>query len=201
MELRDLVIVGSGGHGKDTLSIVRAINDVEPTFNFLGYLDDGPVGIGGIEMLEMWDVEYVIGINSGAVRERIDRRIPVHRNAAKLVHPNAVIGVGCGLLPGAVVGAGSVLTSEVTVGRHSHINTVCSINQASSIGNYVTMSPGANVCGDCNIGDNVTLGAGSTVINLINIKWGATVGAGAVVINDVEEGNTVVGVPARPVLR
>jgi serine O-acetyltransferase len=49
------------------------------------------------------------------------------------------------------------------------------------------------------IGDRVTLAVGSIILGDITIGDGATVGAGAVVLKDVAPGETVVGVPARPI--
>ena len=41
--MRELVIVGAGGHGRETLDIVEAINAVEPTWAFAGFVDDGEI--------------------------------------------------------------------------------------------------------------------------------------------------------------
>ncbi|WP_114376039.1 serine O-acetyltransferase [Elioraea thermophila] len=51
------------------------------------------------------------------------------------------------------------------------------------------------------IGNNVILGAGAKVLGPITIGDGARVGANAVVLSDVAPGQTVVGIPARPVDR
>lgn len=48
------------------------------------------------------------------------------------------------------------------------------------------------------IGDDVWIGANATVLGGVTIGDGAIVGAGAVVTKDVPSGETVVGVPARP---
>ena len=49
------------------------------------------------------------------------------------------------------------------------------------------------------LGDDVMFGANAVVLGNINVGSGAKVGAGAVVVCDVDCGDTVVGVPARPV--
>ena len=51
------------------------------------------------------------------------------------------------------------------------------------------------------LGDDVLVGAGAKVLGGISIGDGARVGANAVVVESVEEGNTVVGVPARVIGR
>ena len=51
------------------------------------------------------------------------------------------------------------------------------------------------------IGRNVILGAGAKILGDIVVGDGARVGANAVVVADVQPGQTVVGIPARPVER
>ncbi len=41
--LTPLVIVGAGGHGRETLDVVEAINEQNHVWHFLGFIDDGPV--------------------------------------------------------------------------------------------------------------------------------------------------------------
>jgi acetyltransferase-like isoleucine patch superfamily enzyme len=45
------------------------------------------------------------------------------------------------------------------------------------------------------------IGAGATVRQLINIGEGAVVGAGAVVVKDVPAGQTVIGNPAKRLVK
>ncbi len=51
------------------------------------------------------------------------------------------------------------------------------------------------------VGRNVILGAGAKILGDIVVGDGARVGANAVVVADVQPGQTVVGIPARPVER
>jgi acetyltransferase-like isoleucine patch superfamily enzyme len=51
------------------------------------------------------------------------------------------------------------------------------------------------------LGDNVWVGANAVILGGVTIGDGAIVGAGAVVTHDVLPGQTVVGVPARPIGR
>jgi serine O-acetyltransferase len=51
------------------------------------------------------------------------------------------------------------------------------------------------------VGDNVVLGAGSKILGGIHVGDNVTVGANSVVVDSVEAGSTVVGIPARKILK
>ncbi|MEC1781329.1 PglD-related sugar-binding protein [Schinkia azotoformans] len=38
--MKDLIIVGAGGHGREVLEWILDINEVKPTWNVLGFIDD-----------------------------------------------------------------------------------------------------------------------------------------------------------------
>ena len=55
------------------------------------------------------------------------------------------------------------------------------------MGDFVTLSPGVYVNGECKIGDGAFFGTGAIVTPRHEIGAGAKVGAGAVVLDDVPE--------------
>ena len=46
--MKKLVIVGAGGHGRELLEWVYDINKIEPTWDFLGFIDDNPHVLDGL---------------------------------------------------------------------------------------------------------------------------------------------------------
>ena len=48
------------------------------------------------------------------------------------------------------------------------------------------------------IGDGASIGSGTMIVAPVNIGKDARTGAGSVVTSDIADGETVVGVPARP---
>jgi acetyltransferase-like isoleucine patch superfamily enzyme len=78
------------------------------------------------------------------------------------------------------------------------INTGATFYHDCVLGDGVHICPGVHLAGDVQVGELSWLGIGCTVRQGIRIGAGVTVGAGAVVIDDVPDGQTVVGVPARP---
>ncbi len=90
-----------------------------------------------------------------------------------------VIGEGLSLphYNGIVIGEGTVIGDNCTI--YQQVTLGQKNGGYPVLGNNVTVYPGARIIGNIRIGDN------------------AVIGANAVVLNDVEEGQTVAGVPAR----
>ena len=209
--MRDLVILGAGGHGRETLDIVEAINAEGPVFNFLGFIDDSPADaatlrrrdacvIGDTARGKTIAAEYVIGIGSSAIRARLDREMSdAGRSAAVLVHPGASVASDNRLAPGVLVATGAVVTTNVWLGRHTHLNVGAIVSHDCRVGDHVTLSPAVRLNGNVTVHDGAFFGTGAIVTPGITVGEGAVVGAGAVVIDDVGAGATVVGVPAREI--
>lgn len=211
--MNPLVIIGAGGHGREILDIVEAMNASAPTYEFLGFLDDtggdhevlarrGMSVIGGVDDLRRIEARYLIGIGASDARRRIDRRATLWgREAAVAVHPAATLGSDLSIGPGCVIAAGARVTTDVRLGRHVHVNLNATVAHDCRIGDYVTVNPGANVNGNVELGDEVMIGSGAVLKEKVRVGRGTVVGAGAVVIRDLPDHVTAVGVPAAPLPR
>lgn len=198
---------GAGGHAEDLRYLSEC--DKYSKWNIIGYLDDNDSLkkdniIGNIihlnSLLEKYkNLKYTIAVNSSSVRRGIEQRINRLDRAANLIHETAIIGSSCSYKNGLTMGPYSCITTRVYLGYHVHLNTLASINQSSTVGDYCTISPGAKICGDVFIGDTTSVGAGAVVINYKTIGANCTLGAGTVVIDNIEDGTTVVGVPGRSI--
>ena len=121
---KPIVIVGAGGFGREALDIIEAVNAIELTWDFLGFLDDGNPDnallarrgaqhLGPSDALGDIDAEYVIGIGSGEVRARIDElATSVGRRSITLMHPSATVGSDVEL------GEGTIICSQVSITTH-----------------------------------------------------------------------------------
>jgi len=207
--MRDLVIVGAGGHGRETLDVLEAINAETPTWNFAGFIDDGDVDddllanrgaqvIGDTNVLESLDAAYVIAIGWPPIRANLDRRLSAWgRQAATLIHPAATVASDNVFGKGVVLAAGARVTTNVHLGRDVHLNVNAVVSHDSRIGDHTTLSPGVLINGSVTIGHGVFLGTGAIVTPGRTIGDGAIIGAGSVVVADVPPGVTVKGVPGR----
>jgi serine O-acetyltransferase len=83
------------------------------------------------------------------------------------------------------------------------------IGETAEIGNDVTLYQGVTLGGTSlhhgkrhpTLEDGVIVGAGARVLGPITVGAGARIGANAVVLAEVPKGVTMVGIPARPVMR
>lgn len=211
--MRRLVIIGAGGHARETLDVVEAINAVSPVVEVVGLVATGDPGpelarrdarfLGAPDVLAGLpsDIEAVIAIGDGATRRRLDAALLASgRLSAVLVHPLASVGSDDRLGPGVVMAAGARVTTNVTLGRHVHLNVNAVVSHDCVIGDYVTLSPGVHLTGSVVVDDDVFFGTGAIVTPGRRIGRGAVVGAGSVVLDDVEAGARVSGAPARPMV-
>ena len=189
--MKPIVVLCAGGHGQDIAAIGK--NSGQP---FAGYLDDnidGPDILGPCLDLEFYD-NYLIGHNDSRIREQMDRA----EGAAIAIHASAAVHLTLQALPGVVIGAHTTIGPKTRLGRHSHVNGNVFITRAQ-IGDFVTIGPGATICGDVTIGAGSQIGAGAVISNLANLGPRVTIGAGTVVLprQELPPNSTWVGTPAR----
>ena len=206
---RPIVVIGAGGHGREALAIIRAVNRAANMFELLGVLNDDPDGaalldrigttrLGPPELLCDLDATYVIAIGDPATRKRVAEQLGVTRQApAILIHPHASVGDDVTLGPGCMLQAGSRVTTYATLGHHVHLNSNATVAHDTALDDYSTLSPGSNLAGTVHLGEGVMIGTNAAVIPGITIGPWTVVGAGAVVTHDLPGGITAVGIPAR----
>lgn len=209
--MKNIVIVGAGGVGRETSLIIQQINKLELKWNLIGFIDDdikswgkvinGYSVIGGINSLEALpsDTYIIIAIANYEVKKRIVNKINNKFKFATIVHPSVWIHDYMILGEGTIVYEGVILTTNIKIGNHVIISPKCGVGHDSIIKDYVSLLWNVNVSGNDIIEEGVMMGSGSTIIQGKKIGKGSKVGAGAVVIDNVDSYSTVVGVPAKVV--
>jgi sugar O-acyltransferase (sialic acid O-acetyltransferase NeuD family) len=210
----EVVIIGAGGFGRETLDVVEAmIVNAPASVRVAGVVDDAPTVrnrrlleersvqlIGSVEDLLSLPiaVQYLIGIGSPQVRATVARRFDeTSRLAFTAIHPSATVGSRTRLGRGSIVCAGAQLSTNVEIGRHGHVNPASVIGHDAKLEDCVSINPGAVVSGDVHIESGALIGANATVLQGLTVGANALVGASACVVRDVGPGMTVRGVPAR----
>lgn len=207
--MRDVVLIGGGGHASDVLSVIEARNAVKPEFRCVGYLSEddlagqrlerrGLARLGVPEDLDRIDAAYVLAIGYPQVRHAVASRIDLSSHeAVTLVHPHAILNTDVRVETGAVVLAGCVLSANVVVEEHAYVGQLCSIGHDTVLGTYSSVMPGAVVSGDVVVGTQVLIGTSATVLQGLQLGSRATLGGSSLLTKDLPPDVTAMGVPAR----
>lgn len=208
--MKDLIIIGTGGVGRETAQMVEEINKINHEWNLLGFVDDNKDLIGkrvnGYRVLGnrvylnsySKEVYIVIAMANAFIKEEIVKYLTNENiKYANIIYPlvelnkTVKIGEGCIIYPGAI------MTVNIDIGNHVIISPKCGIGHDSIIEDYVTLLWNVNVSGAEKIRKGATLGSGCTIIQGLEIGENSYIGAGAVVIRDIQDNVTAVGNPAR----
>jgi len=209
--MKDLIIIGVGGVGRESALIAEEINEQSQEWNILGFVDDtesvqntyinGYPVLGKCESLQDYNKEvYVVcGVSSYQGRKKIISRLKENKNIkfATLIHPSVKLNKHIKIGEGCIIYQNVIMTVNIEIRDHVIISPKCGIGHDSKIHDYVTLLWNVNVSGNVDIKEGATMGSGSTVIQGLTIGEGSFVGAGACVIRDVEDNKTAVGVPTR----
>jgi UDP-perosamine 4-acetyltransferase len=211
MEL-PVIVLGGGGYARVLIDILQLRNVMivgislpEPTVDELyGYRVIG----NDEDVLRDYSAKQILLVNAvGSVGLSAGRRALYEKyhtrgyRFASVIHPSAVIASDCRIGEGVQIMAGAIVQPGCRLGDNVIINTKASIDHDVAVGHHAHVAVGVTVAGGVKIGDGAFIGAGSTIIQNITIGGNSLVGAGAVVVRDVRENTTVMGVPAREVIR
>lgn len=207
--MRELVILGAGGYGREVLQVVRDVNRDAAEWNLLGFIDDdrelhggrlkGHEILGGVDWLDRDTPPAVaVAVGSPAGRHRAVEALTAigHRDHATLVHPTAWLGDDVELGVGSIVLAGVTASIDITIGAYACLNKNCVIGHDAKLGDFVTVSPGASISGFVEIGTGADVGANSVIVQDHTLGEWSVLGAGAVMCDDLPANATAVGVPA-----
>lgn len=207
--MKDIVIIGAGGVGRETALIIEEINKEKETWNLIGFIDDnanmsgksvnGHPVIGGLDSMELLnkDTYVVIAIANYEIKKNIVTKLNNKFKFATIIHPSVCINDYMTIGEGTIIYEGAILTANIEIGSHVIISPKCGVGHDSVIKDYVSLLWNVNISGNDIIEEGVMMGSASTIIQGKKIRKGSVIGAGAVVIDTIEEFSTAVGVPAK----
>lgn len=207
--MKNIIIIGGGGHAKVIASLLKKHNDWNP-IGYTDLKDNGELlglpylGTDDIisQLMEKENLQYaVIGIGqikNIQIREKIIAKIEnTNIILPPIISPDALINEGVKIDNGTVIMDGAIIQPDVKIGKYSIVNTGTTIDHDCEIGDFVHIAPGVNLSGEVKIQNNVLIGTGAKVIQDIRIVENVIVAGGSAVMGDLVESGKYIGVPAR----
>ena len=209
-----MIIIGAGGLAKEILQILQDHNhkgsiyfydDINNTLP--NKLYDKYRVISSIpELIEIFDSDtslFALGLGNPKLRQGLCMKFElvggilssVISGQAYIGKEGVELGLGCNIMAGAKISNGVKLGKAVLV----YYNVI--ITHDVEVGDFVELSPGCILLGHSKIGDYCHIGAGAVILPNVKIGPNSKVGAGSIVTKDVAPNTTVIGIPAKEMVK
>lgn len=214
MEIKKIVILGTGGNCIDILDTLLDINAVHGglAYECIGFLDDKPElqnqSFHGVKVLgplkkanELNHCSFVFGIGSALNfwkrRDILAKTGIDDERFETIIHPTASVSRMAVVGRGTIVFQNVTITSNVTIGSHVYVLPNSLVSHDDVIGDFTCIAGGVSISGGVHVGQGCYLGTNSVVRDGITIGDHCLIGMGSVVLKDVPENSVVIGNPAR----
>lgn len=211
-ELKKIAIYGAGGFGREVACTINKINEIEPTWNLIGFFDDGvekgkmvshfgPV-LGGMDDLNAFqeEINLVIAIGNPATVKKVFEKISNKKvDFPNIIHPSVYYADKETF----EIGRGNILQREcsmscdVRLGDFNVLNSSVVFGHDVKIGNFNSFMPAVRISGEVEMGDCNFFGVNSVVLQQIKLKSCVRLAAGSTLMTKAKENNLYVGVPAK----
>lgn len=211
-------IYGASGCGRSLMPVARSYLTKQGIKADIYFIDDSVndevlinnhkiVNYETFKSLDIANKFILVAIANSQIREQLVTKIlNDNLNLWSVFADDAVIMDSVDIASGAAISPFVTIGSNVKIGTAFHANLYSYVEHDCVIGNYVTFAPGVKCNGNVHIEDHVYVGAGAiikqgTKDKPLVIGQGAIIGMGTVVTKSVSANTTVVGNPARPLIK
>ena len=207
--LPQLVIIGAGGFGRETLAWAEQSVQVGVDWTIKGLIDDNPDALLGKNTPGRYlgkisdhqpaaEEVFVCAIGVPAFKRRCSELIASRGGRfTRLFHRTAVLGHNVECAEGVILCPYAVASANNRLGRGVAINLHASVDHDANVGDWSQINCHCDLTAAVQVGEEVFMGSRVSVIPNVRIGDRAYIGAGTVVLRDVPAGWRVVGMPAR----
>lgn len=208
--MKPIAVYGAGGFGRETACLLREINEISPTWDFVGFFDDAvPAGtrlragevLGGMDALNARGGEFavVFAIAEPRTVEALFRKIEnPNVSFPNIVAPSARIldSATLKLGRGNVISHHSSVSCDVELGDFNLFNTQIYVGHDTRVGSFNMFNPCVRISGNVRVGDRNFFGVASVVLQGVPVGDDVTLGANSVLFRAAKSASTYIGNPA-----
>lgn len=200
--MREIMIVGAGGFGREAAWTLERINAATPTWRVLGFADDDPAKASGA--LEGYPLlgpvaqasrdhpgaAVLIAIGDNAVREKVYRALRGH-DFPVVVDPSAEVAPTAEMRHGTFIGPKAVVSVGAELGKFVLVNARAGVGHDARLGDFSQVCPGASLSGHTTLGAHAFVATNACTVPGVTIGAGARIAAGTPAYRDVAAGATL----------
>ena len=210
--MKDILVYGAGGFGREIACLIRNINKEENTWNILGFLDDnedlwgsrneyGEV-LGGNDYLNSYPHEVAVTMAIGspkAVETAVGKISNTKVYFPNLISPDVLFAdennyqIG----KGNIIQRQCTFSCNVRLGDFNALNSGVGIGHDAEIGSFNSFMPAVRISGEVKIGNGNFFGVSSVVLQQIKIGNNIKLAAGSVLMTKPKDGIVYMGIPAK----
>ena len=163
--MKNLVLIGAGGCGRETLQWARDINKSEQRWNIKGFIDDDMHALKGfncnvpiLDTVDNYEIEdddaFICCIGDGKIRENTVKKLKGKgARFVTMIHPSAIIADNCTIGEGVIIYPYALVSDHAKIGDGCIVNMYSSVAHDSLIGDFCTISAHCDVTGMCRLGE------------------------------------------------
>jgi sugar O-acyltransferase (sialic acid O-acetyltransferase NeuD family) len=210
--MKKIAIYGAGGFGKEVACMINLINEKHPTWELVGFFDDGkekgvqisrfgPV-LGNLSDLNNWGepLSIVFAVGSPEILKKLVIAINNSQiDFPNIIHPEAFFAdrESFQIGQGNVIVRGCSFSCDVTIGSYNQFNSISALAHDVKVGDFNVFMPLTRISGETTIGNKNFFGIGAVVLQRITIGNHTRVGAGSYLMRSTKDGNLYFGNPAK----
>jgi sugar O-acyltransferase (sialic acid O-acetyltransferase NeuD family) len=186
-EMKKLLIVGAGGHGKAVAEAALAAG----TFELVGFVDDAAP-----QLTSVWDwpvlgataslAEYrtqadaaIVAIGNNRLRQSLlERLLELGFELPAVVHPRAIVSPTAAIGPGSAIMAGAIVGTEAKLGTGSIVNSGAVVDHHCTVEDFGHLGVNACMAGGSVLGRAAWMQAGSALGYGVKVQDGAVLPPG-----------------------
>ena len=210
--MKDIVIFGARGMGKEVALLIENINYYNNTWNILGFIDDDPAYnevkkifrypfLGSSDWFETNNNEVfvAIAIGKGQVRKKVHEKLLRYEmiEFAILVDPSVRVDQTVSLGIGSIICRNCTVTVDTIIGKSVLMNTGASVGHDSILGDYCTLLTNSIIAGHTILGECCEVGSGAFVLQGKTVIANTIIAPLSSILRNITEAGTYVGNPAR----